>query len=98
MNTGLDNLEKMKLLRRRRERTERETQRKKDNHWCFVAGTLVAKYLKTDLRIMVYKGKDATSKNKVSFAPLENILAYLADHKEFTARIAAGIRDPPGSP
>ena len=55
MNTGLDNLEKMKLLRRRRERTERETQRKEDNHWCFVAGTLVAKYLKTDLRIMVYK-------------------------------------------
>ena len=50
MNTGLDNLEKMKLLRRRRERTERETQRKEDNHWCFVAGTLVAKYLKTDLR------------------------------------------------
>ena len=81
MNTGLENLEKMKLLRRRRERTERETQRKEDNHWCFVAGTLVAKYLKT----------------KVSFAPLENILAYLADHKEFTAQIAAGVRDPPDS-
>ena len=84
MNTGLENLEKMKLLRRRRERTERETQRKEDNHWCFVAGTLVAKYLKTDLRIMVYKGKDATSKNKVSFAPLENILAYLAERRRLT--------------
>ena len=59
MNTGLENLEKMKLLRRRRERTEREAQRKEDNHWCFVAGTLVAKYLKADLDITVYKGADA---------------------------------------
>ncbi|RKJ74383.1 hypothetical protein D7X33_19580 [Butyricicoccus sp. 1XD8-22] len=98
MDTELKELEKMKLLRRRRERNEREEQRKENNHWCFVAGTLVSTYLKTDLGITVYKGKDATSKNKVSFAPLENILAYLADHKEFTARIAAGIRDPPGSP
>lgn len=88
----------MKLLRRRHERNEREEQRKEDNHWCFVAGSLVAKYLKADLGITVYKGKDATAKNKVSFAPLENILSYLADHKEFTARIAAGIRDPPISP
>lgn len=95
MDTELKKLEKMKLLRRRRERNEREEQRKEDNHWCFVAGSLVAKYLKADLGITVYKGKDATAKNKVSFAPLENILSYLADHKEFTARIAAGIRDPP---
>lgn len=98
MDTELKKLEKMKLLRRRRERNEREEQRKEDNHWCFVAGSLVAKYLKADLGITVYKGKDATAKNKVSFAPLENILSYLADHKEFTARIAAGIRDPPISP
>ena len=98
MDTGLNDLEKMKLLRRRRERNEREEQRKEDNHWCFVAGALVAKYLKTDLRIMVYKGKDATSKNKVSFAPLENILSYLADHKDFTAQIASGVRDPPDFP
>lgn len=97
MNTGLENLEKMKLLRRRRERTERETQRKEDNHWCFVAGTLVAKYLKADLGIAFYKGKDASEKNKTSFAPLENILLYLAAHKDFTAQIAAGVRDPPDS-
>ena len=95
MNTGLENLEKMKLLRRRRERTERETQRKEDNHWCFVAGTLVAKYLKTDLRITVYKGADAAKKNKASFTPLENILRYLATHKDFTAQIAAQPREPP---
>mgnify|MGYP001069002887 CR=1 FL=1 len=97
MNTGLENLEKMKLLRRRRERTERETQRKEDNHWCFVAGTLVAKYLKADLDITVYKGADAAGKNKTSFAPLENILRYLSTHKDFTAQIAAGVRDPPDS-
>ena len=97
MNTGLENLEKMKLLRRRRERTEREAQRKEDNHWCFVAGTLVAKYLKADLDITIYKGADAAEKNKASFTPLENILLYLADHKEFTAQIAAGVRDPPDS-
>lgn len=95
MNTELENLEKMKLLRRRRERAKRETQRKEDNHWCFWAGTLVAKYLKADLGIAVYKGKDASAKNKTSFAPLENILSYLADHKEFTAQIAAQPREPP---
>lgn len=98
MDTELKKMGKMKLLRRRRERNEREEQRKEDNHWCFVAGSLVAKYLKADLGITVYKGKDATAKNKVSFTPLENILSYLADHKEFTARIAAGICDPPISP
>lgn len=95
MNTELENLEKMKLLRRRRERTERETQRKEDNHWCFVAGTLVAKYLKADLGIAVYKGKDASEKNKASFAPLENILSYLATNKDFTAQLAAQPREPP---
>ena len=94
MDTGLNDLEKMKLLRRRRERNEREEQRKEDNHWCFVAGALVAKYLKADLRITVYKGKDAAEKNRASFAPLENILCYLAEHKDLTTRIASGVRDP----
>lgn len=98
MDTELNNLEKLKLLRRRRERNEREDQNKEDNHWCFMAGALVATYLKTDLEITVYKGKDAAEKNKISFAPLENILSYLADHKEFTAQIASGMRDPPDSP
>lgn len=98
MDTELNKLEKLKLLRRRRERNEREEQRKENNHWCFVSGALVAKYLKADLRITVYKGKDATAKNKVSFAPLENILSYLADHKDFTAQIASGVRDPPDFP
>lgn len=94
MDTGLNDLEKMKLLRRRSERNEREEQRKEDNHWCFVAGALVAKYLKADLRITVYKGKDAAEKNRASFAPLENILCYLAEHKDLTTRIASGVRDP----
>lgn len=95
MDTELKKLEKMKLLRRRRERNEREEQRKEDNHWCFVAGALVAKYLKADLGITVYAGKDAAEKNRASFAPLENILCYLAEHKELTTRIASGVRDPP---
>lgn len=98
MDTGLNDLEKIKLLRRRRERNEREEQRKEDNHWCFVAGTLVAKYLKADLRITVHKGKDAAEKNRASFAPLENILCYLAEHKDLTTRIASGVRDPPDFP
>lgn len=95
MTTELNDLEKLKLLRRRRERNEREAQRKEDNHWCFVAGALVAKYLKDDLGIPVYKGKDATAKNTKAFAPLENILAYLASHKEFTLQLAARPREPP---
>lgn len=95
MNGELNNLERLKLLRRRRERTEREAQRKEDNHWCFVAGSLVAQYLKADLGIAVYKGKDAAEKNKTSFTPLENILSYLATHKDFTAQIAAQPREPP---
>ena len=98
MDTGLNDLEKMKLLRRRRERNEREEQRKEDNHWCFVAGALVAKYLKADLRITVHKGKDVAEKNRASFAPLENILCYLAEHKDLTTRIASGVRDPPDFP
>lgn len=95
MGAELDDLEKMKLLRRKRERNEREAQRKEDSHWCFVAGTLVAKYLKADLGIPVYKGKDAAAKNAKAFAPLENILAYLASHKEFTAQIMEERNRPP---
>lgn len=88
-------LEKIEHLQRIRERRERQDRKKEDNHWCFVAGSLVAKYLKADLDIPVFKGQDATAKNSTAFAPLENILRYLATHKEFTAQIAAGERDPP---
>lgn len=90
-------LEKIERLQRIRERRERQDRKKEDNHWCFVAGSLVAKYLKTDLNIPVYKGKNATAKNAASFEPLENILSYLASHKDFTAQIAAGGHNPPES-
>lgn len=83
-------IDKLNQLRRKRERNDRKEQQHEDNHWAFLAGALVAKYLKDDLNIQVYKGKDAKIKNADSFAPLENICKYLADNKEFTARIANG--------
>lgn len=91
----MDDWERLKRLRRVRERNERMEQRKEDNHWIFVAGTLVAKYLKDDLDIPVYKGMDAAAKNAASFAPLENVLSYLAANKEFMARIKEGQYEPP---
>ena len=90
--------ERIKQLQRIRERNERREQQQEENHWNFLAGALVAQYLKADLDIPVYKGKDAKEKNAAAFAPLENILSYLATHKEFTAQIAAGARDPPVPP
>lgn len=79
-------------------RLERENQKKEDNHWKFLAGDLVARYLKSELKISVHKGKGAAAKNAESFKPLENILVYLAGHKEFMARIMAGESDvEPGS-
>lgn len=86
----MEEWENLKRLQRERERKEREAKKKEEKHWCFVAGALVAKYLKEDLDIEVYKGKDATAKNAVSFAPLENILSYLAANKEFTSYIKEG--------
>lgn len=86
----ISKIDKINLLRRKQERIDLEEQRKKDNHWAFLAGDLVAKHLKEDLNIQVYKGKDAKAKNADSFAPLENILKYLAANKEFTAKIASG--------
>ena len=77
----------MDRARERRERIEKENE---DKHWNFVAGELVAKYLKPDLNIPVFKGKDATAKNKEAFKPLENILAYLAANKELMERIKEG--------
>ena len=88
--SGISKIDKINQLRRKRERNECIDERKKGNHWAFLAGALVAKYLKDDLNIQVYKGKDASVKNAVSFAPLENICKYLAANKEFTARIASG--------
>lgn len=82
--------ERVKRLRRERERRERIEQEKEEKHWCFLAGALVAKYLKEDLNIPVHKGKGATAKNEVSFAPLENILSYLASHRELTEKIKEG--------
>lgn len=74
-------------------RVERVNQQKEDNHWKFLAGDLVARYLKSELKITVHKGKGAAAKNAESFKPLENILVYLAGHKEFMARIMAGESD-----
>ena len=90
--------ERIKRVKRIRKRNERNEQQAEENHWNFLAGALVAKYLKADLDIPVYKGKDATAKNAAAFAPLENILSYLAAHKEFTAQIANGVCDPPVPP
>lgn len=87
-------LERIKHLRKVRERREREERRREDNHWNYLAGALVAKHLKADLDIPIYKGKDAAAKNAAAFAPLENILRYLATHKEFTAQLAKGLYPP----
>ncbi len=83
----MDEWDRIEHLRRIRERKEKRQQREEDNHWNFLAGALVAKYLKDDLGISVYKGKDSRRKNAASFAPLENILYYLFVHKDFTASI-----------
>lgn len=96
--SGINQVEKIEHAQRIRERRERQEKKKEDDHWIFVAGTLVAKYLKADLRITVHKGKDVAEKNRASFAPLENILCYLAEHKDLTTRIASGVRDPPDFP
>lgn len=91
----INNLEHIKHLQRVRERNERKERQKEDNHWIFLAGTLVAQYLKADLNIPVFKGKGAAEKNAASFEPLENILAYLAAHKEFTTWIMEQHNRPP---
>lgn len=83
----MDEWDRIEHLRRNRERKEKRQQREEDNHWNFLAGALVAKYLKDDLDISVYKGEGSGKKNADSFAPLENILYYLSVHKEFTASI-----------
>ena len=93
-NQAVCKLERIKHLQRIQNRKEREDRRREDSHWNFLAGALVAKYLKDDLDIPVYKGKDATAKNAAAFAPLENILRYLATHKEFTAQLAKGLYPP----
>lgn len=98
MMSSLSHWEQINYQERLGKRRERENQKKEDNHWKFLAGDLVARYLKGDLKITVHKGKGAAAKNADSFKPLENILAYLAEHKEFTARIMAGKSDvEPGS-
>lgn len=85
--------EQINRQERLRTRLERERQKKDDNHWKFLAGDLVARYLKDELKITVHKGKGAAAKNAEALKPLENILVYLAGHKEFTARIMAGESD-----
>jgi len=91
----MSNLEQLLYLQRLRKRRERQEQVKENNHWIFLAGTLVAKYLKEDLEIPVYKGKDAKQRNAAAFVPLENILAYLAEHKEFTNQLKERANPPP---
>lgn len=73
--------------RRIQNRQEREEQRRAANHWNFLAGKLVAQYLKDSLDITVCKGKDAAKKNAAAFEPLENILANLAADKELLERL-----------
>ena len=87
--------ERIKYNERIRERNERKKQQDEEKHWIFIAGSLVAKYLKDDLNIPVYKGKDSAEKNTASFKPLENILDYLATHKAFTDYIKNGKCEPP---
>lgn len=89
----MSELDRMRQLRRIRERKESIAQQKEDNHWIFLAGKIVAKYLKDDLDITVHKGQDCTAKNAAAFEPLENICKYLSAHKEFTAQIARGGED-----
>ena len=91
----LNDWERMEYLQRIRERNQRKEQQAEEKHWIFLAGSLVAKYLKDDLDIPVYKGKGSAEKNAASFAPLENILSYLATHKTFTDRIKDGKCEPP---
>lgn len=93
--TETTRLDRIAHLQREAKRKCREEQRKADNHWAFIAGRLVAQYLRADLDIPVFKGQCAAQKNREAFAPLENILAYLAAHKDFTAQIAAGTLDLP---
>lgn len=87
--------ERIKCNQRTRERNECKEKQDEEKHWNYVAGSLVAKYLKDDLDIPVYKGKRAAEKNAASFAPLENILSYLATHKSFTDHIKDGKCEPP---
>jgi len=92
---ALDDWERLKRQERIQKRQEREAEKKSSNHWNFLAGDLVARYLKPILNISVYTGKDATNKNRDSFKPLENILVYLATHREFTTRIMSGSNELP---
>lgn len=71
-------------------RKQEKVQTKEENHWNFLAGELVSQYLKDILDIPVYKGKGASEKNAAAFAPLKNILAFLADNEEFTRCLMAG--------
>ena len=89
----MSELDRIRQLRRIRERNESIAQQKEDNYWIFLAGKIVAKHLKGFLNIPVYKGKDCTAKNAAAFEPLENICKYLSAHKEFTAQIARGGED-----
>ena len=82
-----EDLERKITQQRLKTRNEREERKKRDNHWNFVAGTLVAAHLKDILDIQVHRGKGASEKNAASFRPLENILVYLAEHEEFTRQL-----------
>ncbi|MBM6723293.1 hypothetical protein [Pseudoflavonifractor phocaeensis] len=85
--TEIEHYQRLKVLEKKRKRQVREAQQKEDNHWKFIAGDLVAKYLKDTLKITVHKGAGAREKNRIAFQPLEYILAYLAAHQDFTTRI-----------
>lgn len=84
----MSKIEKAEHAKRKRLRNEQISRKNEENHWAFVAGKMVYDYLNVHLNIRVYSGKDAADKNKDSFAPLENILRFLADHEEIMMRIA----------
>lgn len=83
----IDEMDRLIRDARIQKRQEREKLRKEANHWNFLAGKLVAKYLKDSLDITVCKGKDAAKRNAAAFESLENILVNLAADHELLERL-----------
>ena len=50
--TEMEHYQHLKVLEKKRKRQVREAQQKEDNHWKFLAGDLVAHYLKDMLLVM----------------------------------------------
>lgn len=85
--TEMEHYQRLKVLEKKQNRQARKEHQQEENHWKFLAGDLVAHYLKDMLKISVHKGAGAREKNRIAFQPLEHILAYLAANRDFTTRI-----------